>query len=604
VGELRLRHAEIDRHFTGFALELSPTPALEMRKLPPRPRLSQLLGPIPELRPALARILAVALLLEGLALVMPLMGQVVVDDVLAAGRVSLLSVVASAFIFLVVLQALLSFGRSRLVLKLGESIAFQWKHRLFSHLLRLPVRYFELRHLGSVVTRFGAIDDVRRTLTQAALESVLDGLLALAALVLMVRYSTALSAVVIGVVVLYAILRWALYWPLRRASEEGFALSGKEGTFFVETLRAMMPIKLFGREEFRLARWTSIAKDVQIRRLRVARLGVWASTGSMFLFGVENVLVFWVGGGLILASSAGTSGTFTVGMLVAFVAYKAQFTSRMTRLIDHLADFSMLGLHAERLADIALEKAEPSEGEQIDGSPFLPILELRGVSFRYSDAAPWVLEDVNLKVEEGESVAITGTSGSGKTTLLKVLLGLLSPTCGHVLYGGVPIERLGSREYRRLVGAVMQDDSLLTGTLAENISFFDPNPDWARIEICAASARIAEDIEKLPMGYRTEIGDLGNGLSGGQKQRLMLARALYKQPRVLVLDEATSHLDLANERSITAELAGMSLTRVVVAHRPATIEAADRVVHLADGRVSSDERRFQSTGGYRPKHHS
>jgi ATP-binding cassette subfamily B protein RaxB len=203
-------------------------------------------------------------------------------------------------------------------------------------------------------------------------------------------------------------------------------------------------------------------------------------------------------------------------------------------------------------------------------------LELRNVSFRYGDGEPWILKDANLKIDAGENVAITGPSGCGKTTLLKVMLGLLQPVEGEVLYGDVPVRQLGMANVRRKVGTVMQEDVLLTGSIADNIAFFDMAPDQQRIEACGQLAQLHNDIVRMPMGYQTLVGELGSGLSGGQKQRLLLARALYKQPTVLALDEATSHLDIGNEQAVNAVLAQMPLTRIVIAHRPETIASAQR----------------------------
>jgi ATP-binding cassette, subfamily B, bacterial CvaB/MchF/RaxB len=213
----------------------------------------------------------------------------------------------------------------------------------------------------------------------------------------------------------------------------------------------------------------------------------------------------------------------------------------------------------------------------------VPSLELRGVGFRYGEDDPWVLKDVNFKVEGGESVAVIGASGAGKTTLLKIALGLLEPIEGEVLYGGLPVRQLGQQNVRRHIGTVMQEDVLLTGSLADNIAFFDVQSDQTRVEACAQMAQLHDDISRMPMGYHTLVGDLGTGLSGGQKQRLLLARALYKNPKILALDEATSHLDIANERAVTLAIAHMQLTRLIIAHRPETIAGAQRVVQILSG---------------------
>ncbi|MFO0124237.1 MAG: peptidase domain-containing ABC transporter, partial [Inhella sp.] len=402
----------------------------------------------------------------------------------------------------------------------------------------------------------------------------------------MLIYAPQLAGIVVGAVVAYGLLRWAMYAPLRDAAAERLVMAAKENTHFLETLRAITPLKLFGREEERRARWQNLVVDVQNRDVRTAKLGIGFSTANTAIFGLENLLVFWVGGKLILDGQLGGTPSFTVGMLFAFIAYKGQFTGRVSALINYAVELKMLSLHSERLADIALEPPERDALPESDLAHLPASIELRNVGFRYAEGEPWVLKEANFKIEAGESVAVTGPSGAGKTTLLKIALGLLQPTEGEVLYGGQRIQHIGLQNFRRQIGTVMQEDVLLTGSLTDNIAFFDVTTDHERVQACAQLAQLHDDIAKMPMGYQTLVGDLGTGLSGGQKQRLLLARALYKNPKVLALDEATSHLDLHNERAVTAQLAQMNLTRLIIAHRPETIAGAQRVVQVRDGQVS------------------
>jgi ATP-binding cassette, subfamily B, bacterial CvaB/MchF/RaxB len=488
---------------------------------------------------------------------------------------------------------------------LGQTLSLQWVGNVFAHLVRLPVAWFENRHLGDITSRFGAVGAIQQTVTTALIEAVLDAVMVLGALAMMLLYSPSLTAVVVAAVVLYGLVRWASYRPLRDASAERLVLSAREQSHFLETLRAITALKLFGREEERRSRWQNLIVDVQNRDVRTARMNIGFSTANTFIFGVENLLVFWLAAKLVMATqldgSAGGGGSpFTIGMMFAFVAYKAQFTGRITALINYSVQIRMLSLHSERLADIALaapERDTPSGDLPANDLAHLPAaLELRNVSFRYADGEPWVLRSANLIVAAGESVAVTGPSGSGKTTLLKILLGVLEPTEGEVLYGGLPVRQLGLANVRRRIGVVMQDDALLTGTIADNISFFDLLPDQARVEECARLAQLHQDICRMPMGYHTMVGDLGTGLSGGQKQRVLLARALYRQPSVLALDEATSHLDTANEQAVAQALSQLQLTRIIIAHRPETIAGAQRVVQVRAGSVGEVVRSVPQAG--------
>jgi ATP-binding cassette subfamily B protein RaxB len=302
--------------------------------------------------------------------------------------------------------------------------------------------------------------------------------------------------------------------------------------------------------------------------------------------GLERVAVIWVGALLVMDRS------FSVGMLFAVLAYKEQFALRISGLIDKVVELKMLKLQGERLADIVLTTPEAEHSVRAAAAPLQPKLELRGVTFKYSDAEPPVLDDCSVIVEPGEAVAIVGPSGCGKTTLLKVMLGIHVPERGEILVGDVNLRQLGLGAWREMIGTVMQDDQLFAGSITDNIAFFDSNPDLAWVRECAKLAAVDDEIETLPMGYDTLAGDMGASLSGGQKQRILLARALYKRPKILFLDEATSALDVERERLVNQAIKHLQLTRVIVAHRPETIASATRVVVLSEGRVAQDLRAF------------
>jgi ATP-binding cassette subfamily B protein RaxB len=272
----------------------------------------------------------------------------------------------------------------------------------------------------------------------------------------------------------------------------------------------------------------------------------------------------------------------TVGMIFAFMSYRQNFTEKAVQLIEKAIDFRVLGLHLERLADIALTPMEAGHDQPIAYFQELQgRIELRNVYFRYSENDPCVLENINLAIAPGEFVNIMGPSGGGKTTLMKIMLGLLEPTSGEVLIDNVPLLPPHRRAYREQVGAVMQEDQLLSGSIADNICFFDSGFDQNRMITCAQLAGIHQEIMAMPMRYNSLVGDMGSSLSGGQKQRLLLARALYRQPRILFLDEGTAHLDLENERHIHQSLTQLRMTRVSVAHRPDISAGADRVIRIA-----------------------
>jgi ATP-binding cassette, subfamily B, bacterial CvaB/MchF/RaxB len=594
-GQRSLALEVVSRHFTGVALELWREGPIRAEVKAPRMTLAAITGRIHGLRSSIAQVLVVALVLEVFAVVAPLLNQLVVDQVLASSDHDLLFLLIGGFGLLLTLQALIGAARSWMVIVMSQTMSLQWHSNVFTHLVRLPVSFFEKRHLGDVSSRFDAVGEIQRTLTTSTIEALLDGVMAAAALLMMALYSPRLTLIVCAAVAGYTALRVLAYGPMREATAERISLAARERSHFLETLRSITPLKLFVRSHQRRAHWQNLLVEVQNRDVRTAKLSILYSTANSLIFGFENLAVLWTGANAIMSPEAGAR-PLTIGMLFAFLAYKMQFTGRVSALINHGMDFRMhfrmLGLQVERLSEIALEPPESAERAPAVPLDHLPAsLTLKDVSFRYGASEPWILRHVNLTVGAGENVAITGSSGSGKTTLLKVALGLLMPDEGEVLYGGIPIRRLGLDNFRRQIGTVMQEDGLLSGSIADNIAFFEPEADERRMQACARVAQVHDDILKMPMAYHSLVGDLGSGLSGGQKQRILLARALYKRPRVLALDEATSHLDLPNEVALVAALAKMRLTRLTIAHRPDTIASADRVVHLHDGQLRDGQLR-------------
>ena len=582
-GVRRLKLAELSRHFTGIALELTPAggfaPRVERQPL----SLRRLLGRVSGLKRALAQVFVLALVLEAFLLLSPFLLQWVVDGVLVSGDRDLLVTLGLGFGLLVLLQVATGAVRSWAVLVLSATLNLQWLSNVFAHLMQLPVAWFEKRHTGDIWSRFSAVQQIQKTLTTSFVEAVLDGVMVLATLAMMAAYSGRLTAIVLSAVAVYALLRWAFFRPLREATEESLVHESRKASHFLESLRGVQAIKLFNRQADRQGRFMNLVVDAMNADIATRRIDLLFGVLHKLVFGLERVAVVWVGALLVMDEH------FTVGMLFAFIAFKEQFATRFSALIDKAVELKMLRLQGERLADIVLAAPEPELPAE-RALPEAARIELRDVSFRYSDAEPEVLRGVSLVMEPGESVAIVGPSGCGKTTLLKLMLGIHAPQVGQVSVGGLSLAQLGLARWRSMIGTVMQDDVLFAGSIGENICFFDAAPDAAWIEECARMASVHDEIEAMPMGYHTLIGDMGTAISGGQKQRLLLARALYKRPQVLLLDEATSALDVDRERAVNQSIRQLSLTRVIVAHRPETIAAASRVVVLEQGRVAQDLR--------------
>lgn len=590
-GKRELSHAEVSTHFTGVALELTPAAEFKPQKAAPSISFRQLTGRVTGLWRSLALILALSVALQVFVILAPFFMQWVVDQVLISADRSLLTVLGLGFALVLLLQVSIGLLRGWSVVYLSTQLGLQWMGNVFSHLLKLPLDFFEKRHLGDITSRMGSVQTIQRTLTTSFVEALIDGLMAVVTLGMMLLYSWKLALVTLLAVALYLGLRALAFRPVREGTEQQLVAGAKQQSHLLESIRGVQSVKIAGRETNRRSTYLNLMNDTVNRDVRLAKLGLGFTTASQLIFGAERIAVIWIGAVLALQN------VFSVGMLIAYLAYKDQFAGRVGGLIDKWVEFRMLRLHGERLADIALAEPEVIDGQRFEqaATPSAS-LQVDGLSFRYAEGEPWVLQDCSFTVEEGESVAIVGPSGCGKTTLVKLLLGLLKPTHGTVAVGDRDIAKLGPHNYRQMIGAVMQDDQLFAGSVAENIAFGEEGFDSERIEAAARLAAVHDEIAAMPMAYHSLIGDMGTTLSGGQKQRVILARALYRLPRILFLDEATSHLDVERERLVNEAVRELKLTKVIIAHRPETIASADRVLVMQGGRIVEEHLSAQAAG--------
>jgi ATP-binding cassette, subfamily B, bacterial CvaB/MchF/RaxB len=573
VGRRVMGQDEASRHYTGVAMELQPT--AEFRQRDERNSISawQLLGVARDLKSTLAQVLMLSLVLEVFAVAAPFFVQLVVDRVVVGRDRDLLAVLGVGFGLLVLMQVATTAVRAWLGVYLSTQVNLRLLDTLFAHLLRLPMTWFEKRHVGDIVSRFRSVDAVQRTLSLAFLETLVDGLMVALTLLVMLWYSVPLTLVVVAAGALYGLARWLFYGPQRRAADEGLVHEAKANTHFIETLRGMMAIKLNLRESERRTAYQNLVVEHTNAGVAGQNLVIAHRAAHGLIFGLENVIVVWIAALLVL------DGQFSVGMLFGFLAFKLLFLTRVNNLVDKGIEFRMLDLHAERIADIAL--AEPEATRQ--GAPEPPnavfSIEAHKLGFAYGPEG-FVFRNVDFSIRPGETVAIVGPSGCGKTTLVKVLIGLLERSEGELRAIGRDVREWDRAAFRARVGVVLQDDQLFVGTIEDNISFFDPRHNSEMVRACARAAQIDADIQAMPMQYNTMVGSLAHTLSAGQKQRILLARALYRKPHVLFLDEAFDQLDLGLEQQITDRLRKAGLGVVIVSHRPDTVRTVDRVVRL------------------------
>lgn len=567
--------SEISQHFTGVALEVWPGSHFTAQTIRNRISLSALIGSVHGIKSALVKIFSLSVVIESINLVMPIGTQLVMDHAIPASDRGLLTLICAGLLFFILLRAATGMIRAWSSLVMSTLIGVQWKTGLFSHLMRLPLGYFERRKLGDIQSRFGSLDTLRTTFTTSVVGAIMDSIMVVGVLIMMVLYGGYLTWFVLGFTLIYVLIRLLTYDYYRQLSEESLVRGARASSYFMETLYGIATVKMQGMTERRGSHWLNLEIDTINTGIKVTKMDLFFGGINTFIAACDQVVILWLGTSLVIDNQ------MTIGMFVAFGAFRGQFSDRVASLTNFLLQLRMMSLHNERISDIALNEMESKKPDINYVAKMLPIaLEINDLSFRYDSQSPAVFSQLNAAIAPGESVAIVGPSGAGKTTLMKVLCGLFEPETGKVIADGIDIQQLGINNYHKMIASVMQDDKLFSGSIKENICGFAEDIDDAWMMECAKASYIHDVIISMPMGYETLIGELGEGLSGGQKQRIFIARAIYRRPGILFMDEATSSLDRESENFVNQAIKQMNITRIIIAHRESTIASADRVITL------------------------
>ncbi len=580
TGRREVPMALVNRHFTGVALELTPTANFKPIDARVTVHLSDLWGRLINFRSAFTQLLLLSLLLQMTALALPFFMQLTIDEAIGQSDGNLVILLLAGFGLVYAVNILIKALRSWVVLTLGQMISFQLGGNIIRHMLHLPTRYFESRHVGDLMSRLQSVGPIQSILTQGIVNALIDALLAITTLVVMALISMPLMIVTVATTVLYILFRAAIYPAIRRRTEEELIADAHEDTYTMETMRSMRAIKLHVNEALREAGWRNRYADVITASYRTETYRIWSRLAEGFI--TNGQFLALVG----IAALAVIANEMTIGVMLAFLAYRASFMDSATSLIDHAERWRLLSVHLERLSDIVSERREDvihsMPREQLLTAPEIIVED---IAFGYDSDQKPVFTDLSFAIPAGSFVAIVGESGAGKSTLMRMLLGLMKPQSGRLLIDGQPLGPTNTTAWRARISAVMQDDHLLSGTLADNICFFAEHANMQHVEHAARMARIHDTIMAMPMGYQSLIGDMGNALSAGQRQRVLLARALYRDPDAIFLDEGTANLDEENEAAIGDMLAKLPITRVAITHRPALVDRADFVLRMVDGRM-------------------
>lgn len=576
-GYCKLKLSEVSKHFSGIALELTPDSKFEKKKARRLITLTSFIKYVVGIKRSLAQIILLSLVLQVFAVVAPYYQQLVVDNVLVGHDLDFLVVLGVGAIVLAITTTAVSLARTWMGIFFDSTYSIQLSSSLLKHMMYLPIGWYETRKVGDILSRFSSLKVVQSSIVDGITGGTLNAIMVLATSVVMLKYSPLLALIAVSGVGIYVVLRAVFHRPFMQANEEVIVRSAEESSVFLETIHSALPIKLYSKELVRHGVWMNKVINTMNANIAAHKLNMVFSVLQTAIGTIEGIATTWIGAKLVI------SNQFTIGMLVAFMAWRAQFVSGLYGLVNGFFNYRMLDLHLDRVADIALEQREQhyvGSAADIGKAEIAGRIEVRNISFRFGSQEPWIFRNFSLTVEPGECVTLVAPSGFGKTTLLKIMMGLIEPQEGEVLVDGKELKRLGLSNYRAAFASVTQNDKLMSGTIEENINFFEEVVDREGIVAAAKMANIHDEIVAMPLGYKSLVGELGSMLSGGQQQRILLARAFYKRPKILFLDEATSHLDPENERYINEQIAALGITRIQVSHRENAGNPGARIVDL------------------------
>jgi len=560
-GIRRYAKGEVGRHFTGIAVELAPAQWFSPESRTPGISLSELFYPTPGYTRTIAAIFLLSFLIQVLSILTPLYLQFVIDQGLNKGDMDIVFLIAVLFVIVTIAKSFVSYCRGLVLLDFSNEFGFQLVSGLFRHLLRLPMAYFEKRELGDIVSRFSSLEAVKQLVAHEMISALVDGILSFITLLILFLYSPFLAILVIVSVFLSALLRSVTIPTERNRRQEAIFSDAKQQSRFLENIKNIQVTKLYGIERDRSSDWqnTFIESINAGYRLNQLQLGV-ASVQNL-IFGLEHLASIYFGVLLVNA------GDLSLGQLMSFVFLKQHFSHSLTALLPKLAELRMVKIELERIADIALQEPETTSSPMALLNPRLKgRLELQHVYFGYSRAQAPTIEKMSLLLDPGNILLISGRSGSGKSTLLKLILGLQKPQSGKLLFDGLELEMLGLDTLRDQVSGVLHGDSLLSGDIAYNINLGREPANEQRLITASTRSGLHELIRRLPLGYRTRVGEMGNRFSAGQVQRILIARALFRLPRILILDEALSHLGSNAAVQLLETIRGLGITTIVVSH--------------------------------------
>jgi ATP-binding cassette, subfamily B, bacterial len=584
IGRMWMAPEEFNRRYGGAIIRLAPGKAFRRRRTPLRHallvRYLREFVAVPGGRRLLGVVALFAVLLQVLGLVLPLSTQMVVDGLIPDARADLLPAFGVAVVATALLSGALTLARAMTLLALRSRADATLNGGFVRHLLRLPLPFFLHRSRGDLLLRLASVSTTRETITQQVLMLVLDCALLIGYLVALVLVAPVYLLVVGTLAAMHVAVLLRAFARMGALAQRELAARSEEQNYLVEALEAVVPVKANGAEPRVQERWASLFGKYREAMLRRSKLSAVLDAAQNALSVGAPLALLWLGVAAVL------DGTMSLGTALAANTVALAVLLPVQKIAAAGQTYSMLRSQIERVYDVVDASEEPSGSRRLDPNTSVWI-DVRDVSFRYHADGPLVLNHIDFTVPPGGKVGIVGRTGSGKSTIALLVLGLLRPQSGEIRHDGVSLTELDLAAMRATCGAVLQDLNLFNGTIRDNITLGRDGIDDTDVARAAGIAGLHADVARLPMGYDTPVGGGGAALSAGQRQRIALARALVHRPRLLILDEATSHLDPGTERRVDEALSKLDVTRIVISHRLSAIRNADLIVVVHQGRIAA-----------------
>ncbi|QDJ13772.1 hypothetical protein CEP45_07945 [Mergibacter septicus] len=579
-GILKLNKSKFNQHFSGVAINITNNTHLkfiEDKKEKTRSVFHFLKG-IKNIKPTLSFILILLFMLEFINLTLPQLTQITIDQVLTTNDENLLYVVTIAYFLLLCFQLLFTITRDWGVIWISANINLDWSISIFRHIHSLYASFFNTRSIGDIISRINSLEKIKDIITTQFVSAILDSLIVVISLIIMFAYSKFLSLVIILITITYFILKLLYLNLLRSLNVSVIRSKSRQQSLLIESIKNNLIFRLYSNHTTLHNNYINATTELVNQQSRLELMNIFTRSINLFLAGIRNIAILFIGGKIVIHQG------LTIGMFVAFIAYAEQFSVRASKLVDYWLKIKMISAHITRIDDILTSPQEKNKTGNNRIIEHISEIELRNIYFTSDNERKSILKNINLRITSGQTILIKGYSGSGKSSLIKLILGLVEPSHGELLFNGLDYSQIGKDQIRKIAGVVLQENGLLTGNILYNITLDTSSTIEDVIEL-TQKLGIHSIIDKLPMGYFTYISDAGNILSGGQIQKIIIARALFKQPSLLIFDEATSNLDHQSELQVNNVIMQSPAIKIIISHKNEIGIKPDIVIIMHEGQI-------------------